>query len=789
MGVTTDHEPILRALRDCPTWDEIAAALSTTVDEARAAARRLLEERVPPVSGEVCSHGVSARIARDGWGVPHIRAESETGAYFALGFAMGQDRLWQMDYLRRAADGTLAQVMGPGLLESDRLSRTLDIRRTAEACAARLDPGAIAAVESFCGGINLARCLAEREGLPFEFELLEYAPEPWSPADSVAVMRLFAWQLTGRFPAICLPEVARRILGDGPLFDLFLEPEGGQTTIWPRGVPYPDLPRWSGGRLDGEPFHDAGAVGSNNWVVGPSRSAGGAPLLAGDPHLPFALPSIWYEARLEGGALAARGAFAVGGPGIFYGRNADVAWAITNNISSLRDLYVEVTDDFDSSRYRRSESWEGMTVRREVIEVWGAPSVDLQVREVDHGPVVTDLLPEWAQTGDTISMRWVGSDASDEMAAMIAFARSRSVSEFRGHLRRWSCPTFNFVMADGSGEIGYQLTGSIPLRRSARRGYRRGDDTDDAWAGFVPYDALPAAYEPPEGWLGSANNMVATEDWPFPLSGFWPSDYRMQRLAHLLNRPGEFTLQDMARIQLDATSLRATEWAACAVSALRDAGVEDLLLDEIAAWDGSFGVESRPAGVFEAFFFSWCRAVLARRFPADMIDALYPNTAGLSERLLKGDPAGWFSTSEERRSALSGAWDEALAWLGARLGPDRDIWRWGSVHTLTLAHPLGRTPALRELLGRGPLPHGGGWNALNNSQYASGQPFETLTGVSFRMLIDLAGEMKTINSGGQSGHPGSPHYDDQLSLWQAGEYHALNVEEPAAGAVWLIRPE
>ncbi len=782
-------ETVLNALRACLTWEEVAAYLDLDIDAARARAEALLQSRVPARSGEVVVPEVSTRIVRDAWGIPHVLAESELDAYVGLGFAMGQDRLWQLDALRRAATGTLAEILGPALLESDRLMRTLNLRRVAEQSEATLPDDVREQLEAFCGGINLARALAEREGLPFEFAFLEYSPEPWTPLDSLVVMRAFWWQLTGRFPVICLPEFVRRILGDTPLLPAFMQPEGDEATIWPRGVPYPHLPRWDGGRLEGPKPTDSGTVGSNNWVVGPSRSATGAPMLCSDPHVPFMLPSVWYEARLQGGDLDAVGAFYAGVPGILFGRNRSVAWGLTNNISSLRDLYLEATDNTDPQRYRRGAEWKGFTVRTETIAVRGAEPVTLEVREADHGPVVSEFLPDFARVGETVSLRWVGHEPTRELEALFAFARAGSVPAFREALRLWSCPTFNFLMADTAGEIGYQLTGKIPLRRIAERGYRPGDDPAHVWEDYVPFEALPAVGEPPEGWLASANNPVVTDAWPYPLSGTWPSDYRMQRLIQYLNRAGALTPEDMAAGQSDAYCIRAAQWTEPAVRALREAGVDSPLLDELLAWDSIYTVDSRPACVFEVFFVEWSRRVLHQRFPAAMLTHLFPNAAGLVEQLLIADTVGWFPSAKERRRALAEAWEAALDCLQTRMGADETDWRWGSIHALQLRHPLARTPVLTDLLNRGPFPHPGTWNSVNNSLYDPGRLFEAISGVSYRLFANLAGETRSINASGQSGHPGSPHYVDQVPLWQQGEYHPLNLDPDPKGDTWTLRPD
>jgi len=778
---------LLAALRTAATWDDLAAQLGVGAETARTHVYDLLRSRVPAGGGEVIAFGVDARITRDAWGIPHVAAGSEAEAYYGLGFAMAQDRLWQMDYLRRVAYGTLAEVLGPGALEGDRLARTLNFRGTAEQGVVQTSEQSRTLLEYFCGGVNLARTLALRDGLPIEFSLLEYDPEAWTPADSQAVLRAFWWQLTGRFQILCLPEFVRRTLGEGPLFEALFQPEGGRETIWPRDVPHPDLPRWGAGS-DEEPLvADGAAPGSNNWVVGASRAAGGSPILASDPHVPIVIPSVWYEAHLAGGALEAAGATYVGVPGIFFGRNRDVAWGLTNNISLLRDLYLEETDPAQPSHYRRPEGWKELAARRETIRVRGAADVELVVQETDHGPVVSDLLPGFARTGEVVSVRWVGQEPTEELEAMLGYARAATVPEFREHLRKWHCPTFNWMIADRERQIGYQLTGKIPLRREEKCRYRHGADPLDRWVGYVPFEALPATGEPPEGWLGSANNIVAV-DWPYPLAGTWPSDYRMQRLVGALNEPGLLSREAMEALQYDALSPRAVEWAAPAVAALRAAGLDDPLLDEIAAWDGRYAVDSRPAVVFESFFVEWARQVLTLRLPPQLLTYLFPASIGLVEQLWLGDPVGWFEGAEARHTALRTAWSEALAGLEGQLGVDREAWSWGRAHVLVLRHPLGATPLLTELFQRGPVSHPGTWNTLNNSLYDPNRLFETTSGVSYRLLVDLAGPTQAVTPGGQSGHPGSPHYDDQLPLWAGGAYHPLELGN-TEGEHWVLRSE
>jgi penicillin amidase len=783
-------EQVLEALRRRGRWDEVAAALSCTEAEARKAAMELLRGCLPPAGGRLPAAPYRVRIRRDEWGVPLIEGESEEAALFGLGLAMGQDRLWQLDFLRRWGEGTQAEVLGPAMLPQDRLARTLNFAGTAARGAALLAGPARRLLEAFVAGVNLAREQALECGLPFEFRLLEYQPEPWSLEATLVVQRAFWWQLTGRFPILCLPEAALRLLGPGPRWEaLFSVETTGEVerTIWPPELPVPRGPAaGTGGSGRGPAEPDL--PGSNNWAVAGTRSASGTALLAGDPHLPLGAPSVWYEAALRGGALDVAGAMPAGIPAVLYGRNPHAAWAITNNISSLRDLYVEVTEDFDPLRYRRGAGWHTMAEREEVIPVRGGSPERLVVREVDHGPVVSSLLPDYAPRDEVVSLRWVGSEPTPELEAAFALMQARSVPALRDALREWACPTFNFVLADDTGSVGYQLTGRIPLRKAPARGYRPGDDPDHAWQGYVPFAGLPACTNPPAGWVGSANNRVAPDDWPYPLSGTWPSDLRMRRMADVLGAGRPLDLAAMAALQLDVLSLRGASLRDAAVAALREAGVRDPLLAELAEWDGTHPVESRPALVFEAFYLEWSRAVYAARLPPRMHAPLLVNSAGLVRRLLHQDDLEWFPGPGARPAALRSAWAAGRALLGRLLGEDRSAWRWGALHTLTLAHPAAVTPVLADLLNRGPTAHPGTWNCLNNSLHELDTPFSTVSGVSYRYVTDLGGEARAVNCGGQSGHPGSPHYADQVPLWAAGQYRTLPPAPPAEAAEWLLGP-
>ena len=469
---------------------------------------RQIKSRLPHLAGSSNAEVESGiEILRDKWGIPHILAESEHDLFFGYGYAMGQDRLWQLDYFRRQAQGRLSEIMGPEVrpratgdaispLQRDTIARTIGFRRIARSNLRKLPSETLKRLQSFSDGINAAR-RAGGDRLPVEFSLLGYAPEKWIPLDSLSIWVEFQYYLTVRLPVIVLPEVARRTLGDGPLYEAFLTVEAGDESILPpgsyaasRSVAAPP------GEVVGDP---QGPAGSNNWVVAGKRSASGAPLLASDPHIAFNAVSCWYEAHLSGAGFNLAGAGYIGVPGVIFGRNERVAWGITNNICSQRDLYQEKANPDHPDQFLYDGTWEQGRVTVERIAIKDAEPVDLQVRFSRNGPIVDEILPPLGRGTGPVSLRWIGATFCDEVTSLLTANRATTCEEFREAMRGWRAPTLSWVFADEDDHIGYQCVGRIPVRENWNRGYRRGWDPDDQWRSLIPFDGMPGLSDPPHG--------------------------------------------------------------------------------------------------------------------------------------------------------------------------------------------------------------------------------------------------------------------------------------------------
>ena len=384
--------------------------------------------RVPSMEGTRTASDLSGKveIARDEWGVPHILAETDDDLFFGYGYATAQDRLWQLDYYRRKARGRLSEVIGPSGIEIDTVSHTIGLTRTAEENLARFPEKTKRRLQAYTDGVN-AFMEETRSNLPIEFDLLGYEPHEWTPLDSVAIWQEFRWYLTGRLPIIAIPDLAKRTLGEGALLDDFITGEAEDESIVPKGS-YP--PSRTGevpvGEVVGDP--DEG-IGSNNWVVSGSKSTSGAPMVASDPHIAFGAVSCWYEVHLSGPDINVAGAGYVGVPGIVFGRNETLAWGVTNNICSQRDIYREQEDPDRPGHFRFGDEWRPAKHETVEIAVKGEDARTITITRTHNGPIVDELLPEPLRTTDKVSARWLGTGFGDEITCMLDLAAARNCDE------------------------------------------------------------------------------------------------------------------------------------------------------------------------------------------------------------------------------------------------------------------------------------------------------------------------------------------------------------------------
>lgn len=704
-------------------------------------------------------------IIRDQAGVPHVFASTTSDVYFGLGVAMAEDRLWQMDRLRRRALGRQAEILGPAYVASDIAHLTVGIDRICDREDILIDPVTRGICVAFVAGINCA-IAAMGEDLPVEFRIIGYTPHPFTVRDVIATARGFWWSLNGRIDRIIAAE-ASKLLPEH-LRELYLTPEASENVVLPGAVPphYAKAPH---------PMGTDDATGSNNWAISGGKAASGFPVLAGDPHQPFWVPASWYEFALHGPEDDAAGCGHPGIPGFWYGSNGQSAWCLTNNMASTRDLYREEVDPADATRYRDGATWRAFETRTVSIPVRGEAARELVVRATVRGPIINALVPSINPDGDApMALRWVGMEHIDDIRAILGLGRVKSWANFRTVLRDWSVAVFNYIYADRDGHIGYQMCGRIPIRGRAWPGVREANNPADQWQGYIPFDGLPNRFDPATGAVASANQRIVPPDYPFPIYGSYSQGHRGVRLDEVFSGSAKMDVAANVALQNDVKNVRATRTIPHIVKAL--AGATDAGAKEVVAilggWDQFYGLETVAPTLFETFMALWNRRVQVSHLPAHLLDLTVQQT-GLCTSVIEGEVPGFFAEGLEAVVTETAAM--AIATLVRRLGADRAAWQWGRVHIALWKHPLSAAATAAQF-DIGPAPVNGGSHTIRNT---GGElpPHNAASGAEYRIVVDFSApdSFRAVQNIGNSGVPGSPHYRDQFAPWLAGEYHIVHL--------------
>ncbi|HEU5314969.1 MAG TPA: penicillin acylase family protein [Chloroflexota bacterium] len=714
-------------------------------------------------------------ILRDRAGVPHVYAATTRDLHFGLGYAVAEDRLWQIDRLRRRALGRQAEILGPDYVRSDLTHLTVGIDLLAEADAAHLDGPVRDVVDAYVAGLN-RYVETHTDDLPPEFQILGYTPEPFTPRDVVAILRGIWWSLNGRLEQIVAAELARLL--PESLRAAYLTPEAPEERI----LAYDSPPASAGVAPSQDTLLGSGdATGSNNWAVASHRSASGQAILCSDPHQPFWVPGSWHEYVLHGPEDTVAGAGHPGVPGIWFGSNTRIAWGITNNAASTRDLYLEEVNPENADEYRDGDTWRPFTTRTVTIPVRGEdPPRTHVIRSTVRGPIVNEIIPPVEEAGDPpLSLRWVGQEHLEDLRALVDLNRATDWQSFRAALSRWAVPAFNFVYADSTGRIGYQCAGRIPVRGRVTRGYRFASKPEDRWVGYVPSDSLPREQDPPRGYVATANNRAAPDDFPYPLHGAWAAGYRAIRLRQFLSGDRQLGRDDMVALQTDVLSTRAQRLVPRLLAHLDGNTGKDVVLFRqlLERWDYRYTTDSAAPLVFEAFMRAWLTRVAAERFNPRYAALVTAHGSAAAQLIEHGqtDALPWFQGGPDAyRQALLGAVGEALHRLRRRFHGDSSLWSWGAVHLAHWRHPLS-TAERAATFDVGPLSVAGGADTVCNT--GTGPAYDATSGAEYRLVVDFAAPDRiwAIQSAGNSGLPGSPHFDDQLSPWSRGQYHLVRL--------------
>jgi len=706
--------------------------------------------RVLPQTSGTLTAPVSARvtIARDALGVPHITAASDDDLYFAQGYVTAQDRLFQMDGLRRLAGGNLAEIAGKGALELDRDSRRLRMRRIAELAYTTLPPADRAPLAAYARGVNFFLQTHPHE-LPVEFTLLGYEPRPWSVIDTILIGLHMYRNLTTTWK----DEILKRDMlaaGDRAKVDFLFPPRSG-AELQP---------------------------GSNAWAVSGAHTASGKPILCDDMHLEYSIPGIWYMIHLRAPGMDVSGVSLPGAPAVIVGHNQRIAWGVTNLQFDVQDLYIEKFDPA-SGRYLFRGQWEQARQEREIIPVKGSLPVEMQLWVTRHGPMYID------DPKEHLALRWAAAEPGSFQFPFPELNRAGNWQEFTKALSRFPGPGQNFVYADVDGNVGYHATGLLPIRKGFVGDVPvDGSSGENEWQGFIPFDQLPSSYNPASGIIVTANQNPFPADYPYAVGGNFASHYRSRQIRSLLMARNGWRAADMLKVQKDVYSGFFYYLAQAIVSAYdrlkaRHGDLENAV-QALRAWNGQME-KDEAAPMIAALAYDHLKLTVAQAAsPAIGARYKYQMAPAVIETLLRRRPAGWFNNWDE---IILRALEEGLQDGRRKQGRDPGHWVYGKYDALTIANPVGQhLPLVAGLFDIGPMPMSG--SSTSVKQY-TGE-----VGPSMRMDADLADWDRSLLEGttGQSGQVLSHHYKDQWEHYYYAESFPMQYRKVDVKSALTLAP-
>jgi penicillin amidase len=765
---------------------------------------------LPQLDGTLAVRGLAAPVTvlRDAQGVPTIEAGSYDDLYLAQGYVTAQDRLWQMDVMRRAASGELSEIIGEDTLKMDREQRILGLRAAARKSLAMASPRDREQLDAYARGVN-AFIESHQNKLPIEFRIMGYKPKPWLPEDSICIANQMVEYLNhGYFATALAKEKILAKLGPELTAELFVNRSWHDRppTVMREDLAQPDKGQNSDSddeedNLDGDPDNSVtrGAdrsaagwahrvpemvLGSNDWVVSGDHTVTGKPLLSNDMHLGHQMPNLWYEAHLKSGDVDVVGVTLPGMPHVVVGHNQRVAWGFTNVGPAVEDVYIE---NFDGSgKYQTPEGWKEPEHRVEVIHVKGKPDVTVDVKITRHGPVISELVPGEKRQ---LALRWTIYDGL--RLPFFDVDRAQNWEQFTQAFSQLDAPGQNVVFADVDGNIGYHATGKIPIRAAGDGSLpASGTDNSHEWTGFVPFDKLPNIYNPPSGIIATANARITPDKYPYSLGFEWEAPWRTERIYHVLEAGRKMSPADMLALQTDIHSendMFVAERLVYAVDhAQKPSARAKQAADVMRGWDGRMLKESAAPTLARKANTELMRLLLEPKLGAAGDEAKngelnwktyssYMRSVWL-EGVIVHKPARWLPSSYANYDELLAAAVEVVV-SGKDAPKDLASWRWGGVNPAEIEHPiLSKIPGLGRWSGPGV-----------QEQSGSGYTVKAVTrheGPSERFTANMADlDASTLNTvTGQGGNFLSPHYMDQWKAWYEGTTFPLPFSQKAVEA-------
>jgi penicillin amidase len=794
----------------------------------------------PRTSGEVKLDGLDSTvdIYRDDYGIPHIYAQTSHDLIFTQGYVHAQDRFWQMDFWRHIGSARLSEMFGESQLDTDIFLRTLGWARVVQQELDAMPADELALLQAYADGVNAY--LADHKGaaLSLEYAILklltpDYSPEPWQPLNTLTWGKAMAWSLgEGQLFYEVEHAILSKTLTPEQIADLFPPYPSDHPLIVPdfsinapsgSAVQHKEINTLADLSLPFQSFAanlakvertlgpSGGDIGSNSWAIAGSLTTTGKPFLANDMHLAEQMPSIWYEIGLHCTPKGPDCPYNVvgfsfaGTPGVIVGHNDKIAWGFTNVDPDILDLYIEKINPDNPNQYEVNGEWVDMSLVNETIQVAGLDPVELTVRYTRHGPVIWDdpesqmtTQESWGidlPTNYAISVRWTALEPVNMFKAVFGMDSAQNWDEYRQAVVYFSVPSQNAVYADIDGNIGYYTLGNIPMRKSGHSGlYPVPGWTDDyEWQGYIPFDQLPNAFNPPEGYIATANNAIIDTDYPYSITTIWDSGFRADRIVEMLeSAPGPIDAAYIQQIHGDDYNGS----AAYLMPLLTQLNLEDehqiAVRELLTGWDYQNHMDLVAPAIYNAFW----RATMARTYNDELPEDYWPDGGDIwfeiLRRLVQNPNSGWWDDVnttgvETRDDILSLAFSDAVAEVEQILGKDTSRWNWGDLHSVIFHNQsLGTSGVgpIEAIFNRGPYPASGGSSIVNATSWDASETdpvkaYQVTWLPSERMIVDFSNLPASLsqNTTGESGHAFHPHYDDQIDMWRTIQYHPMLWEQ------------
>lgn len=774
----------------------------------------MLSSSLPAYQGIITSSKIISdiEIYRDSFAVPYIFAENDNDAAFALGYVHAQERLFTMDFIRRAGEGRLSEILGDEAVPFDNMFRTVGIKRNILRNYSRIDPSVISLLQSYSDGVNAY--IEERKGnYSIEFDVLGYQPEKWKPLHSLIIIKMMAWELNmSWWTDLTFSELIQK-LGEKKALEILPDYPENAPTIIADNFKYLSAINSSLVETDKAFRNFIGwtgtHIGSNNWVVNANKSTSGKPIIANDPHLAFSAPGKWFAATVnskEGWKTS--GVTLPGVPGIVIGKGENISWVLTNVMNDDADFYIEKLDSSDS-KYSVDGQWRDLRIIKDTIKVKNGKDRVIEIKETHRGPIISDIhtfnfIYNTAESEfPPISMKWLGNEFSDEMLGFYKINKAKNWNQFREGVKYFGIPGQNFVYADTTGNIGYIMGARIPLRKKNNPTLVfDGTNTENDWQGYVPVEEIPVVLNPKENFIASANNKIL-KDFKYHISNLWEPSSRIDRIYELLNSKEKHSAEDFKKYQMDITSPYAKLITSHIVKAFEGIKINDnnlkTAIELLSEWDFNLNKQSQTPSIYVVTL----KYLLHNIYYDELGDDLFNRFVFLAnvpfrsllqvldkpESLIFDDIST--AKTESKNEIIRKSLADALTFLEENLGKDLTNWQWGRLHTVTFKHAFsGNFSLLDKYINIGPYEIGGDGTTINNTEYPfsesidkypmfSHSEFENILGPSMRYIYDFAkpDQYYLILTTGQSGNVMSDNYRDQTPYWLQGKYMLIKTDE------------